>query len=45
VRDVDDPRDAEDQRKADRQQRINAAVDQPGDEDVLKNLSPATSAA
>src|SRR5437879_4451197 len=29
VRDVDDARDAENQRKADRQQRVHAAVDQP----------------
>src|SRR2546426_3762334 len=38
VRDVDDARDAENQRKADRQQRVHAAVDQPRYEDVLENL-------
>jgi len=31
MRNVDDARDAEDQRKANRQQGVNPAVDQPGD--------------
>jgi hypothetical protein len=35
VRDVDDARDAEDQREADRQQGIHAPVDEAGDKNVL----------
>jgi branched-chain amino acid transport system substrate-binding protein len=41
VRDVDDACDAEDERKADGEQRVGAAVDQARDEDVLEH--PAVS--
>jgi hypothetical protein len=36
MRDVDDARDAEDEREADRQQGVHPAVDQPRYENILE---------